>query len=177
MQAGAIAPDFELPDHEGAQRHLYSMLSDGPVVLFFYPAAFSPICNAQACRFRDLSAEFDALGAQRVGVSTDAVDRQAHFVMQRSFDFPLLSDPGAAVSASYGIRRRMPRGERQRLQRELKAGRRHRAARREGFFARVLNTKRTTFVIDMDGVVLRRIHSSWPHVHADRALECLQFRS
>lgn len=177
MHAGAIAPDFELRDHEGTPRRLYAMLRDGPVVLSFYPAASSPICTAQACRLRDLAAEFASVGAQRVGISTDTVDKLRHFVLQRSFDFPVLSDPGAAVSAEYGVRRRMPRLERRRLRRELIGGRRRRASRRESVVAKILNTKRTTFVIDTDGVVLRRIHSSWPRVHADHALECLQFRA
>ena len=78
MIAGEKAPDFTLYDHTGRLRTLCALLSEGPVVLFFFPLASSPICTAQACHFRDLSNEFARVGAQRVGISTDTVDRQAH---------------------------------------------------------------------------------------------------
>src|SRR6202007_3311305 len=54
MIAGEKAPDFTLYDHTGRPRTLSALLSDGPVVLFFFPIASSPICTAQACHFRDL---------------------------------------------------------------------------------------------------------------------------
>src|SRR5690349_24705824 len=105
MIAGDKAPDFTLFDHTGQPRTLSALLSEGPVVLFFFPLASSPICTAQACHFRDLSSEFARMGAQRVGISTDTVDRQAHFAQQRSFDYPLLSDVDGVVSAMFGGRR------------------------------------------------------------------------
>src|SRR5271170_8023660 len=58
MIAGEKAPDFTLYDHTGRPRTLSALLSEGPVVLFFFPIASSPICTAQACHFRDLSDEF-----------------------------------------------------------------------------------------------------------------------
>src|ERR1700754_4980606 len=96
MMAGEKAPNFTLLDHAGQPRTLSALLSDGPVVLVFFPLASSPICTAQACHFRDLSSQFARVGAQRVGISTDTVDRQAHFAQQRSFDYPLLSDSDGA---------------------------------------------------------------------------------
>ena len=78
MIAGEKAPDFTLCDHTGRPRTLSALLSEGPVVLFFFPIASSPICTAQACHFRDLSDEFTRVGAQRAGISTDTVDTQAH---------------------------------------------------------------------------------------------------
>src|SRR5436309_2484013 len=105
MIAGDKAPDFTLYDHTGRPRTLSALLSDGPVVLFFFPIASSPICTAQACHFRDLSNEFAMVGAQRVGISTDTVDKQAHFAQQRSFDYPLLSDADGVVSELFGVRR------------------------------------------------------------------------
>ena len=89
MIAGEKAPNFTLYDHTGRPRTLSAFLSDGPVVLFFFPIASSPICTAQACHFRDLSSEFATVGARRVGISTDTVDKQAHFAQQRSFDAAL----------------------------------------------------------------------------------------
>src|SRR6201999_4635065 len=105
MFEGEKAPDFTLYDHTGRPRTLSALVADGPVVLFFFPLASSPICTAQACHFRNLSDEFARVGAQRVGISTDTVDRQAHFAQQRSFDYPLLSDADGVVSELFGGRR------------------------------------------------------------------------
>ncbi len=63
--------EFELPDQTGTLRSLTSLLADGPIVLFFYPAAMTPGCTKEACHFRDLAGEFAAVGASRVGISTD----------------------------------------------------------------------------------------------------------
>src|ERR1700759_2885836 len=102
MFAGEKAPDFTLYDHTGRPRTLSALASTGPVVLFFFPLASSPICTAQACHFRNLSDEFARLGAQRVGISTAPVHKQAHFALQRSFYYPLLSDSEGVVSEVLG---------------------------------------------------------------------------
>jgi thioredoxin-dependent peroxiredoxin len=150
MKAGEIAPDFELPDETGRTRALRDFLETGPVVLFFYPAAMTRGCTAESCHFRDLAAEFTAAGAHRVGISPDAVDKQAAFSEQNSFDFPLLSDADGAVATRYGVRR--------------------------GFGP--LLTRRQTFVIDTDRKLLAVIRSELRMaVHADRALEVLAART
>lgn len=177
MIAGEKAPDFTLYDHTGRPRALSALLSDGPVVLFFFPLASSPICTAQACHFRDLSNEFVSVGAQRVGISTDTVDRQAHFAQQRSFDYPLLSDADGVVSELFGVRRgRLAKLRNSVLARE--AARRGRHTRRRGLLARLLPVRRTTFVIDTDRTVLKVIASELrASVHADQALWFLQNRN
>jgi peroxiredoxin Q/BCP len=76
MHRGDRVPDFELPDQTGASRRLSDLLTGGPVVLFFYPAAMTTGCTKESCHFRDLAAEFAAVGAQRVGISADTVDKQ-----------------------------------------------------------------------------------------------------
>lgn len=176
MIVGERAPDFTLYDHTGRRRTLSSLLDRGPVVLFFFPIASSPICTAQACHFRDLSNEFAAVGAQRVGISTDTVDKQSHFAQQRAFDFPLLSDTGGAVSELFGVRR----GRLVTMSRTLavrNGSRRGRHARRRGLLARLLPVKRTTFVIDTDRRVLKVVSNELrPAVHADQALWFLQNR-
>jgi peroxiredoxin Q/BCP len=150
MKAGEIAPDFELPDETGKTRALRDFLETGPVVLFFYPAAMTKGCTAESCHFRDLAAEFTAAGAHRVGISPDAVDKQAAFSEQNSFDFPLLSDADGTVATQFGVRR--------------------------GFGP--LLTRRQTFVIDTDRKVLAVIKSELRMaVHADRALEVLAART
>jgi thioredoxin-dependent peroxiredoxin len=174
MLAGEKAPDFTLYDHTGRPRTLSTLLSKGPVVLFFFPLASSPICTAQACHFRDLSNEFAAVGAQRVGISTDTVDRQAHFAQQRSFDYPLLSDADGVVSELFGVRR----GRLAKLRRSLmarNAARHGRHNRRRGLLARLLPVKRTTFVIDPDRTVVKVVSNELrASVHADQTLWFLQ---
>jgi peroxiredoxin Q/BCP len=145
---GDIVDDFELPDQTGTPRRLSTLLADGPVVLFFYPAALSTGCTAEACNFRDLAAEFAAAGAQRVGISRDGVDKQKKFADLNGFDYPLLSDPDSKVATAMGVKRRLPLGP--------------------------LSTKRLTFVIDTDRKVLDVIHSETNmQDHAARALKIL----
>jgi peroxiredoxin Q/BCP len=173
MIAGDKAPDFTLYDHTGRPRTLSALLSEGPVVLFFFPIASSPICTSQACHFRDLSTEFAAVGAQRVGISTDTVDKQAHFAQQRSFDYPLLSDADGVVSELFGVRRGRLAKLRNVVARE--APRRGRHTRRRGLLGRLMPVRRTTFVIDTDRTVLKVVSSELrASVHADQALRFLQ---
>lgn len=172
MRTGDIAPDFRLPDHDGKVRSLTELLACGPVVLFFYPAASSPVCTAEACHFRDLGRAFDSLGAQRVGISTDTTDKQSHFALQRSFDYPLLADSDAAVAEQFGVRR----GgwfARRRRRKEMSRRRTHAAER--GMIRQLLSVKRTTFVIDRNRVVRLVVTSERANVHADKALDYLRY--
>jgi peroxiredoxin Q/BCP len=148
MNVGDTAPDFELPDENGRNRRLSEFLQEGPVVLFFYPAAMTPGCTAESCHFRDLKTEFEEAGAQRVGISADEVEKQKRFSDKHSFDYPLLSDPDGAVATLYGVRRR---------------------------FTALSPTKRATFVIGTDQKIVAVIQSEVRmSVHADRALEALK---
>ncbi|MFF4880189.1 MULTISPECIES: peroxiredoxin [unclassified Micromonospora] len=148
VSVGDVVEDFELPDETGTPRRLSEFLAAGPVVLFFYPAALSRGCTAESCHFRDLAAEFAAVGATRVGISRDTVEKQAEFSARHGFDYPLLSDPDGAVAQQLGVRRRLPLG--------------------------ALSTKRMTFVIGADRRVIEVIHSEVSmNDHADRALRAL----
>src|ERR1700733_546618 len=102
MKRGDRVSEFELPDQTGTVRSLTSLLADGPVVLFFYPAAMTTGCTKEACHFRDLTSEFAQVGANRVGISTDSVDKQAKFAEKEKFDYPLLSDADGAVATQFG---------------------------------------------------------------------------
>src|SRR5678816_255718 len=104
MKVGDTVEDFELLDERGEKRSLSALLENGPVVLFFYPAAFTPGCTAEVCHFRDVAREFAAVGAQPVGISGDAVDRQAAFAERHSLGYPLLSDPDGTVREQFGVR-------------------------------------------------------------------------
>ncbi|MEH0939022.1 peroxiredoxin [Micromonospora psammae] len=145
---GDVVEDFVLPDETGVPRRLSELLASGPVVLFFYPAAMTRGCTAESCHFRDLAAEFAAVGAQRVGISRDPVEKQAEFSRRHGFDYPLLSDADGGVAESFGVRRRLPLGP--------------------------LSMRRMTFVIGADRRVLAVIHSELDmNAHADQALRAL----
>ncbi|MEV4767262.1 peroxiredoxin [Micromonospora chokoriensis] len=145
---GDVVQDFELPDETGTPRRLSEFLASGPVVLFFYPGAMTRGCTAESCHFRDLAAEFTALGASRVGISRDPVAKQAEFSKLHGFDYPLLSDEDGTVAQQFGVKRRMPLG--------------------------ALSTKRMTFVIGTDRRIIEVIHSEVSmNDHADRALRAL----
>ena len=176
MIVGDRAPDFTLSDHTGRTRSLSGMLADGPVVLFFFPLASSPICTAEACHFRELGREFESLGVQRVGISTDTVAKQARFASQRAFDYPLLSDTRAVVSGEFGVRRSLLARLGQALIRRQDA-RHGRHSQRRLLVRLLLAAKRATFVIDIDRTVLKIVSSELrASVHADLALAFLRDR-
>jgi peroxiredoxin Q/BCP len=146
-----VVDDFELPDQAGAMRRLSTELANGPVVLFFYPAAMTKGCTAESCHFRDLGAEFAAAGGQRIGISPDTVEKQKEFADTYEFDYPLLSDPDGKVAALFGVGRG---------------------------FGGLSPVKRATFVIGPDRKILAAIKSEIRmSVHADKALEVLRAAS
>ncbi|MFN2537658.1 MAG: peroxiredoxin [Mycobacteriales bacterium] len=149
LMAGDKAPDFTLPDETGTERTLSSYLESGPVVLFFYPAANTPGCTAEACHFRDLASEFEAAGAQRLGISVDNIDKQQKFSSKHGFDYPLLADVGGAVATAYGVKR-------------------------GSLLGKLTPVKRATFVIGADGLIKEVISSETKmDLHADEALQAL----
>jgi peroxiredoxin Q/BCP len=146
LRTGDQAPDFTLADQTGQQRSLDELLADGPVVLFFYPKAMTAGCTAESCHFRDLASDFAEVGAQRVGISADKVDKQAKFDEKHSLGYPLLSDPDRSVAAAFGVKRPGP-----------------------------IFNKRATFVIGADRRILAAISSEANmNVHADQALATLR---
>lgn len=150
MREGDVVPDFELPDQLGVPRSLSGLLANGPVVLFFYPAAMTAGCTREACHFRDLAAEFAAAGVQRVGISRDDVARQQEFADKNGFDYPLLSDRDGAVAELFGVRR-------------------------GGLGGKLAPVKRATFAIDTERRVVAAVRSEIDMaVHADRALAALR---
>ncbi|WP_055563375.1 peroxiredoxin [Streptomyces atriruber] len=147
VAVGDTVEDFTLPDETGTERTLSELLRDGPVVLFFYPAALTPGCTAEACHFRDLAAEFGAAGARPVGISGDAVDKQREFTERHTLGFPLLADPEGLVRGRFGVTR--------------------------GFS--LAPTKRVTFVIGEDRTVAEVVRSEFRmSAHADRALAAVR---
>lgn len=151
IKPGGRVTEFELPDQTGTTRTLTGLLAAGPIVLFFYPAAMTPGCTKEACHFRDLAAEFTAVGAGMVGISADPVAKQAKFAGQQKFEYPLLSDTDGVVATQFGVKRAL--------------------------LGKLMPVKRTTFVIDTDRTVLEVIASEFNmDTHADKALEVLRRR-
>ncbi|WP_273634137.1 peroxiredoxin [Streptomyces muensis] len=147
LKTGDKVEDFALPDETGTTRSLTELLAEGPVVLFFYPAALTPGCTAEACHFRDLAAEFAAVGARPVGISADTVERQQEFADRHTLGMTLLSDTDGTVREQFGVAR--------------------------GFS--LAPTKRVTFVIGQDRTVLEVVRSELRmNTHADRALAALR---
>jgi peroxiredoxin Q/BCP len=145
LSTGDHAEDFTLLDQSGESRTLSGFLENGPVVLFFYPKAMTTGCTKESCHFRDLGSEFEAVGAQRVGISADPVDRQARFDAKHGLGYPLLSDPDRTVARQFGVKRPGP-----------------------------LMNKRATFVIGTDRRILGAFSSEMNmDAHADEALSVL----
>jgi peroxiredoxin Q/BCP len=101
IKAGDRAPDFTLPDTDGTPVALSKLLEKGPVILAFYPKAFTPGCNAQNSNFRDHFADVTEKGAQVVGISVDSVETQRRFKTEYKLPYTLLSDEGGKVSDQY----------------------------------------------------------------------------
>jgi peroxiredoxin Q/BCP len=101
LAEGDLAPDFTLPDHTGTPRSLADLRGEHTIV-YFYPAAMTPGCTAQACDFRDSLASLQSSGYSVIGVSPDDPATLARFVERDSLTFPLLADPGHTVLEAYG---------------------------------------------------------------------------
>jgi len=103
LRLGQKVPDFSLPDTAQKARSLAEFTKQGPVVLAFFPFAFSGVCDKEMCTFRD---EFDVLqrvGVQLVGVSVDSSYSLKAFAHTYNLQFPLLSDFNKKVVKLYGV--------------------------------------------------------------------------
>lgn len=103
LTPGTTAPAFSLPDQDGRERSLSGLLADGPLILYFYPADFTPGCTKEACDLRDLHAEILASGLRVVGVSPQSPDSHRRFREQHDLPFMLLSDVSKSVIKAYGV--------------------------------------------------------------------------
>ena len=103
-EIGDKISDFALVDHHGETVKLSERLADGPVVLAFFPAAFTGVCTAEMCEFRDSLKEFEDLSASVLGVSVDIRFSLAEFAKQQNLNFPLLSDFNKEVITELGVR-------------------------------------------------------------------------
>lgn len=105
LEAGTLAPDFTLVDHLGEEVTLSETLEDQPVVLVFFPLAFSGICTGELCELRDNLAMFNDQKVRLFGVSVDSKFTLAAWAKEEGYEFSLLSDfwPHGGVAKDYGV--------------------------------------------------------------------------
>jgi peroxiredoxin Q/BCP len=103
LKPGDRAPEFHLRDQDGAEVSLAALLAQGPFVLYFYPADFTPGCTREACGVRDLHAELLQAGLRVVGVSPQDSASHARFRERHQLPFPLLADVDKQLIRAFGV--------------------------------------------------------------------------
>ena len=104
LRIGDFAPDFDLPTVDG-KNFKFSEHRGHPVVLYFYPKDGSPGCTKEACSFRDQYKEFEALGAEIIGISSDTETSHRSFAAKNELPFSLLSDADGQLRKKYAVPR------------------------------------------------------------------------
>ncbi len=127
INKGDAAPGFTLPNSENQPVSLGSY-GGQPVVVLFFPLAFSGVCTAEMCTMRDSMAQYQGLNAQVLGISVDSPFTLAKFKAEQDLNFPLLSDFNKTAAEAYGVVY-------------------------EDFFGLKGVAKRSAFVVDADGEV------------------------
>ena len=103
LDVGERAPEFTLPDESGKDRSLTDFLNHGAIVLYFYPADFTPGCTREACVLRDLQSDLQKANLRVVGISPQNPESHAKFRAKHNLPFTLLSDEQKAVIKMYGV--------------------------------------------------------------------------
>jgi peroxiredoxin Q/BCP len=149
VQVGRPAPAFTVETEAGPISR--DSLVGHPVVLYFYPRDMTPGCTTEACDFRDANAEFQRLGAQVIGISTDSLESHARFQAKHQLPFLLASDPEAQAARLFGVWKE-----------------------KNLYGKRSFGIERSTFVLDADG----RVAALWRRVkvpgHVEQVLEAVR---
>jgi peroxiredoxin Q/BCP len=161
LQSGALAPDFTAPASLAGKEFSFSLkaaLLNGPVVVYFYPSAFSGGCNIQAHEFAVNKDKFATVGASIVGVSLDSIDRLNDFSADPAYcggKIPVASDVGGKIAKSYDLKVS-----------EAKSGVKDSRGVEIGHgFA-----ERATFIVTQDGRIFATIGGVAPDENVDQAL-------
>ena len=165
LKQGDAAPEFKAPASLAGKEFTFALkdaLKKGPVVVYFYPAAFTGGCNIQAHTFSENSDKFAAAGASIIGVSLDKIGTLNEFSSDPQYcagKIPVASDSDGKIAKSYDLQVR-----------EGKAGMKNTRDQEidHGF------TERTTFVVTPDGKVAATIGSMAPADNVMKALEAVQ---
>jgi len=103
LKIGSKAPEFVLQSDSGDETSLTDLLKDGPLVLYFYPADFTPGCTKEACDIRDIHSDLVAVGLRVAGISPQDVDSHARFRDKHQLPFVLLSDIDKTAIKMYDV--------------------------------------------------------------------------
>ncbi len=103
LKSGTKAPEFVLPNDRGGKTSLKELLREGPLILYFYPADFTPGCTREACSIRDIHDDIQSVGLQVAGVSPQGTDSHERFRDEYELPFILLSDPDKKVIRQYDV--------------------------------------------------------------------------
>ena len=158
LAPGAAAPDFTAEASLAGKDFSFSLkdaLKKGPVVVYFYPSAYTGGCDIEAHTFATEKAKFDAAGATIIGVSADSLDRLNTFSSDPKYcagKFPVASDASGNIAASYELKTEA-------AQPGLTDVRG--AAINHAFI------ERTTFVIGRDGKIIATLSSQADHLHPE----------
>ena len=103
LKSGARAPEFVLQDEGGNEVSLTDLLSDGPLILYFYPADFTPGCTKEACSIRDIHNDIQSVGLTVAGVSPQDAESHSKFRDKHNLPFTLLCDPDKVAIKMYDV--------------------------------------------------------------------------
>ncbi len=103
LNEGDTAPDFELESAPDEFVSLDELLQDGPLILYFYPADFTPVCTKEACSIRDMHDDIQNAGFTVVGVSPQSPSSHDRFKERYDLPFTLLFDKGKKVIRQFGV--------------------------------------------------------------------------
>lgn len=142
LEIGDPAPEFEAISADGDVWQSNDYTGEKILVVYFYPAAMTGGCTAQACSFRDDRTTLNEMGAEVVGISGDTVSNLQVFKKANKLNFPLLSDADGSIARSFGV----PVGDGGSITREVDG--------EEVELAREVTTSRWTFIIDRDGKIV-----------------------
>ena len=165
LRNGEPAPAFSAPASLAGKPFTYSLkegLAKGPVVVYFYPSAYTAGCNIQAHEFSVQADQFAAAGATVIGVSLDSIERLNEFSADPDYcagKLAVASDRDGKIARSFGLRvSEARRGATDTRGKEID----------HGF------TERTTFVIKRDGTILAAVGGVSPEANVAKALELVR---
>ena len=165
LNAGDAAPAFTAPASFAGKPFSYSLkdgLAKGPVVVYFYPSAYTSGCNVQAHEFSTRAEQFAAAGATVIGVSLDSIERLNTFSADPDYcagKLAVASDADGAIARSYGLR----------IKDKVAGATDTRGKEIDHGFA-----ERTTFIVRRDGTIAATVGGVSPEANVARALELVQ---
>jgi len=165
LKEGDTAPAFQVQASQNGKAFSYSLkeaLKKGPVVVYFYPSAFTGGCNIQAHTFAVNHDKFNAAGATVVGVSLDSIARLNEFSADPNYcagKFPVAADANGDIAKSFDLSIR-----------DIPAGRKD----TRGVEIDHAATERTTFIITPDGKIAATVGGLTPEANVEKALATVQ---